>query len=49
MDSEINGRGIAHLQLDKSKVYNELKTERLKNSITEETYIADLKLFLMKV
>lgn len=49
MDNEINGRGIAYLQLDKSKIFNELKTERIKNSITEETFIADLKLFLMKV
>lgn len=49
MDNEINGRGIAYIQLDKSKIFNELKTERLKNSITEDTFIVDLKIFLMKV
>jgi hypothetical protein len=49
MDNEINGRGIAYLQLDKSKIFFELKTEKQKNSISEETFISDLKLFLMKV
>jgi hypothetical protein len=49
IDNEINGRGIAHLQLDKSKIFFELKTERQKNSITEEIFISDLKLFLIKV
>jgi len=49
IDNEINGRGIAYLQLDKIQSYVELKKERTTNSISEENFLADLKILLVKV
>lgn len=49
IDNEINGRGIAYLQLDKIKSFIELKKEKINNSITDETFLVDLKNILIKV
>lgn len=49
IDNEINGRGIAYLQLDKIKSFIELKKEKNNNSITDETFLVDLKNILIKV
>lgn len=49
MDSEITGRGIGYIQLDKIKSFLELKKERINNSVSEETFMYDLRNILIKV
>ncbi len=49
INNETNGRGIAHLQLDKIKSFIDLKKEKNNNSITDETFLVDLKNILIKV
>ena len=49
MDNEINGRGIAYLQLDKITMFVELRKERQNGVLDDEAFIVDLKLILQKV
>lgn len=49
IDNEMNGRGIAYLQLDRIKSFMELKKEKANNSITDETFLVDLKNILIRV
>jgi hypothetical protein len=49
MNSEVNGRGIAHIQLDKDTIFIDLRKERLSNLIDEEYYKEELKEYLPNV
>ena len=49
MDSEVNGRGIAYIQLDKIKTFTELKKERQNGYIDDENFDVELKTILIKV
>lgn len=49
MDSEVNGRGIAYIQLDKIKAFLELRKERQSGIIDEENFQGELRMILQKV
>jgi hypothetical protein len=49
MDTEVNGRGIAYIQLDKIKAFIDLRKERQSGIIEDEMFELGLRDFLKKV
>jgi len=49
MDTDVNGRGIAYIQLDKIKDFVELRKERQNGIIDDETLELGLREFIKKV
>jgi hypothetical protein len=49
MDSEINGRGIAYIQMDKLKEFLDLKKEKMNGLIDDENFMEEMKEILIRV
>lgn len=49
MDTEVNGRGIAYVQLDKIKVFVDLRKERQSGIIDDDMFELGLRDFIKKV
>jgi hypothetical protein len=46
MNSEVNGRGIAYIQLDKDNIFSDLLKERTSNLIDEDYFKEELKEYI---
>ena len=49
MDSEVNGRGIAYIQMDKIKEFVDLRKERMTGLIDEEFFMEEMRDYLPRV
>lgn len=49
MDSEVNGRGIAYIQMDKVKEFVDLRKDRMNGHINEDHFIEEMSDYLPRV